>query len=71
MGKLDELRRVAGGNIDDSMGVGRPPRRDEGGAAGPRARALARWQGVIKSKDAAEVPVDRIGPDPDQPREDF
>ena len=30
-----------------------------------------RLQGVARSKNAAEIPVDRIGPDPDQPREEF
>jgi ParB family chromosome partitioning protein len=33
--------------------------------------APARWQGVAKSKNAVDVPVDKILPDPDQPREDF
>jgi ParB family chromosome partitioning protein len=28
-------------------------------------------QGVVRSKDAAEIPVDRIDRDPDQPREEF
>jgi ParB family transcriptional regulator, chromosome partitioning protein len=69
MGKLDDLRRLAGGNVDDSMGVGRPPRRDEAPSA--TSSAPPRWQGVAKSRNAAEVPVDRIGPDPDQPREEF
>jgi ParB family chromosome partitioning protein len=38
-------------------------------AVGPSTPA--RWQGVSKSRNAAEIPVDRIGPDPDQPREEF
>jgi ParB family transcriptional regulator, chromosome partitioning protein len=69
MGKLDELRRTTIGNVDESMGVGR-------GAvhgvplAGPRP-VPGRMQGLIRSKDAAEIAVDRIGPDPDQPREEF
>jgi len=69
MGKLDDLRRVAGDNVDESMGVGRTIRRDL--PAAPPGGAPARWQGVAKSRNAAEVPVDRIGPDPDQPRDDF
>jgi ParB family transcriptional regulator, chromosome partitioning protein len=69
MGKLDDLRRVAGGNVDESMGVGRAPRRDL--PAAPPGGAPTRWQGIAKSRNAAEVPVDRIAPDPDQPRDDF
>ena len=69
MGKLDELRRLAGDNVDDSMGVGRSPRRDEMTTA--TSAAPARWQGVSKSRNAAEIPVEKITPDPDQPREEF
>jgi ParB family chromosome partitioning protein len=31
----------------------------------------SRWQGVTKSKNAVEVPLDKIVPDSDQPREEF
>lgn len=71
MGKLDELRRTAVGNIDESMGAGR----SDGGihrvsAPGPRPIS-ARLQGVTRSQNVASIPVDRIGADPDQPREEF
>jgi ParB family chromosome partitioning protein len=66
MSKLDELRRTAGANVDDSMGVNRAPR-----PAGATPAAPARWQGVAKSKNAAEIPVGKIDRDPDQPRQDF
>jgi ParB family chromosome partitioning protein len=66
MGKLDELRRQAAGNIDDSMGVNRVIRPVDASPVSP-----ARWQGVVKSKAAAEIPTDKIGPDPNQPRESF
>jgi len=69
MSKLDEMRRMTSANVDDSMGVGRVAvhgAQPTGGHLAP-----ARWQGVIKSKSAAEIPVSRIGPDPDQPREEF
>jgi ParB family transcriptional regulator, chromosome partitioning protein len=69
MSKLDEMRRTTAGNIDDSMGVGRGAVHGAQQAAGPSAPA--RWQGVSRSKNAAEIPVSRIGPDPDQPREEF
>jgi ParB family chromosome partitioning protein len=66
MSKLDELRRQTAGNIDDSMGINRAVRPVEAPSASP-----ARWQGVVKSKAAAEIPTDKIGPDPDQPRTEF
>ncbi len=69
MGKLDDLRRLAGGNVDESMGVGRPARERTGAA--PGASAPARWQGVSKSRNAAEIPIARIERDPAQPREEF
>jgi len=68
MSKLDEMRRMTAGNVDDSMGVGRAVHGAQP-MAGPSAPA--RWQGVAKSKNAAEIPVSKIGPDPDQPREEF
>lgn len=66
MSKLDELRRTAGANVDDSMGVNRTTR-----PAGATPAAPARWQGVAKSKNAAEIPVEKIDRDPVQPRDDF
>jgi ParB family chromosome partitioning protein len=65
MGKPDEIRRSAGANIDDSLGVNRVARPVETSSAPPR------WQGVNKSKNALEIPVEKIIPDPDQPRESF
>lgn len=72
MGKLEELRRTALGNIDESMGGGRA-----GGEAmhrdsppGPKP-VPTRLQGLIRSSNAAEIPVEIIGPDPSQPREEF
>jgi ParB family chromosome partitioning protein len=73
MGKLDELRRSAVGNIDESMGAGRAPAPGviHGvSAAAPRG-VPARLQGVTRSNSAAEVPLARIIPDPSQPREEF
>jgi ParB family chromosome partitioning protein len=69
MSKLDEMRRTTAGNVDDSMGVGRVAVHGAQPAAG--TPTPARWQGVSKSRNAAEIPVERIGPDPDQPREEF
>lgn len=66
MSKIDELRRQAGANVDDSMGVNRQARPVEATSGAP-----ARWQGVAKSRNAAEIPVGKIIPDPDQPRDSF
>lgn len=69
MAKLDDLRRMTAGNIDDSMGVGRLPQAPASPASS--SASPARWQGVVKSKAAAEIPTHKIGPDPEQPRELF
>lgn len=72
MSKLDELRRTSIGNIDESMGGGRTIRVPIPGVspAGPRS-VPSKLQGVIRSGNAAEIPVEKIGPDDDQPREEF
>src|SRR5262245_38796009 len=68
MGKLDELLKSGGANIAESMGAGA----ERAGRGEPKtSTAPARWQGVAKSKNAVEVPLDKIAPDPDQPREEF
>jgi ParB family chromosome partitioning protein len=68
MGKLDELLKAGGANIAESMGAGL----SRTAAGDGRTSAVpSRWQGVAKSKNAVEVPVDKIVPDPDQPREEF
>lgn len=68
MGKLDELLKSGGANIAESMGAGV----ERTGQGGPKtSTAPARWQGVAKSKNAVEVPLDKIVRDPDQPREEF
>jgi ParB family chromosome partitioning protein len=70
MGKLDELMRVTGANADESMGMGTVV----GVPAAPAATMLAlpaRMQGIAKAKNAAEIALDRIVPDPEQPRKEF
>jgi ParB family chromosome partitioning protein len=73
MGKMDQLRRSAGGNVAESMGAGLEagaPMLVPGSGAGPRP-APAHLIGVVRSKDVAQIQLDRIAADPDQPREDF
>jgi ParB family transcriptional regulator, chromosome partitioning protein len=67
MGKLDELLRNGAANIAESMGAGL----ERGDKSAQTSTAPARWQGVAKSKNAIEVPLDKIVSDPDQPREEF
>lgn len=69
MGKLDEMRRNASGFVAESMGAGVPRETAERPAA-PTAKP-DRLAGLTRSRSAAEVPVDKIAPDPDQPREEF
>ena len=71
MGKLEELSRLTAGNVQDSLGIGRPARPAESPAPATAPSAPARWQGVTKSKNAVEIPVEKIVADPDQPREEF
>lgn len=68
MSKFDELMK-AGANIDESMGAG--VTRGPGSPPPATSSVPARWQGVGKSKNTLEIPVDKVEPDPDQPREDF
>jgi ParB family chromosome partitioning protein len=70
MGKLDALRRGAGGNAAESMGS--RERRDPPLVNGPTGRAeRPRYQGLERLKGANEIPVERLTRDPSQPREIF
>lgn len=72
MGKLEELRRGAGGNAAESMG-GRD-RREATPPTPPAGRSTVdrtRYQGLERLKGANEIPVERLTRDPSQPREIF
>jgi len=72
MSKLEELRRSSLGNIDESMGGGRSARAPIPGVSPGAPRSVPnRLQGITRSGNAAEVPVDKIVRDDDQPREEF
>jgi ParB family transcriptional regulator, chromosome partitioning protein len=69
MGKLDEMRKAGGAAAAESIGVGVPP---IGGLSAAAAEPSSpRWDRLGKMKNAALIPADRIGVDPDQPREEF
>jgi ParB family chromosome partitioning protein len=74
MGKLDEIRQFRE-NIVESMGASRPRAAvNQSDAVIPPptpASSRDRLDGLARSKNAAEIPLDRIEPDPDQPREEF
>jgi ParB family chromosome partitioning protein len=67
MAKLDNLLKSGGSNIAESMGAGL----ERGEKAVATSTMPSRWQGVTKSKNAVEVPLDKIVPDPHQPREEI
>src|SRR3954468_16847570 len=69
MGKLDELKRGAGSNVAESTGAGVSRRPLAEGVSLPIGGA--RFKDLTKSKSAFEVPVDKIVPDPKQPRKIF
>ncbi len=69
MSKLDELRRGAGGNAAESMGAGITRRSLAEGVSNPIGGA--RYKDLAKTKNAFDVPVDKIVPDPNQPRKVF
>jgi ParB family chromosome partitioning protein len=67
MKKLDELRRTLGANAADSLARGQAPAAEQEQAI----EMPERLRGLAKSRNAAEIALDRIVPDPDQPREAF
>jgi ParB family chromosome partitioning protein len=70
MGKLDELMKSSRGIASESMG--RPQAVPMNRASAPATpTGPDRLQGVSRSKSAAEIPVERIEADPEQPREEF
>jgi ParB family transcriptional regulator, chromosome partitioning protein len=70
MGKADELLKTMGGAILESASHRGPP------AAMPSPQSGVgvnpdRLAGVVRSKASLEIPLVKIGRDPDQPREEF
>ena len=69
MSKLDELRRGAAATPPRAWGPGSPA--DRRWRARRSRSAGARYKDLAKTKNAFEVPVDKIVPDPNQPRKVF
>jgi ParB family chromosome partitioning protein len=68
MKSVDALRARFGGNMRESVGADAPAFPGLPAASGPDAERL---RGVSGLKRAFQIPVDRLTPDPDQPRREF
>ena len=67
MSKLDDLRRTAGATARESAA----PMPSIAGAGALHGGTPDRYRGVSRDKEANLIPLDRIIPDPDQPRKEF
>lgn len=67
---VERFKAQLGGHIMESMGAGAGA-----GAGGPLPDPAhgvpARYEGVTRPRDALTIPVDKLRPDPDQPRREF
>ena len=69
MAKRDDLKRMMGENVAESMGSGREKYTDAyHGGAGQGITMPAHLQGLVRRRDVSDIPVDRIERDPNQPR---
>lgn len=71
MSKRDDLLKAGGANILASMGAGQGGVTPAGLDPSTAMRRPAHLEGVSKEKGAARIAIDRIVPDPDQPRREF
>jgi ParB family chromosome partitioning protein len=70
MGLKDTLTSRLGDRMRASMGVGETPSADPA-PTGPRGTTPAKTDGLKALRSAALIPIDRLAPDPDQPRKAF
>jgi ParB family chromosome partitioning protein len=70
MAKIDELRKSGMAFAAESMGAGLDAPEARVAPIGQPATP-ARLQGLVRVKNVATIPVDKIQPDPDQPRQAF
>jgi ParB family chromosome partitioning protein len=69
MKSADDLKARIGGNMRESMG---PHRAAAASTPGPALHGeTAKYRGASRLRDALAVELDRIIPDPDQPRKEF
>jgi ParB family chromosome partitioning protein len=73
MGLKDTLTSRLGDRMRASMGAGEAPSADPApaGPPGTTAAAAGKTDGLKALRSAALIPIDRLAPDPDQPRKSF
>src|SRR4051812_24533269 len=71
MSKVEELLRTSRGIASESMGRPKPATWMNRASVPPISPVPDRLQGVARTKNAAEIPLEKIDRDPQQPREDF
>ena len=69
MKSAERIKSSLGANIGESMGA--TQRAGGMSAAAPPQVVTNRYQGLARIKGALELPLDRVAPDPDQPRKEF
>ena len=71
--RVGHLYRRAGfgANLAESVGAGRTARGASGAGEGPAPSAPGRMEGTTRLRSAAEIAVERLSPDPNQPRTEF
>jgi ParB family transcriptional regulator, chromosome partitioning protein len=71
MKTADSLRARLGDHAKESMGIGRGPA-DQAPLPSPSAPAgAAKYRGISEHRKSLVIPVERLIPDPDQPRKEF
>jgi ParB family chromosome partitioning protein len=72
MKSAEDLKSRIGGNMRESMGAHRPAATPSLTAGSPSLHGeTAKYRGAARIKDALAIDLDRLMPDPDQPRKDF
>lgn len=71
MKSAQDLRAKLGGNMRESMGAHRPDAASSQPIPPPTFHGESKYRGAARIKDALSIELDRIIPDPDQPRKEF
>jgi ParB family transcriptional regulator, chromosome partitioning protein len=71
MKSANDLRSKLGANMRESMGAHRPDQATVQPIPTPAFHGGTKYQGSSRIKDALVIDIDRISPDPDQPRREF
>jgi ParB family chromosome partitioning protein len=71
MKSAQDLRARLGGHMRESMGAHRPDPAAAQPIPAPTFQGEAKYRGAARIKDALAIDLDRMMPDPDQPRREF